>query len=74
MTRHPWQHDRDCLYVVTDGPAPCTCPAGLAYERYTIFDKDVAPPNPVDSPRAGELSAGTRVTVTDPESQQTPRK
>jgi hypothetical protein len=32
MTRQPWEHDRDCLYVVTDGPAPCTCAAGYLNE------------------------------------------
>ena len=26
--RKEWQHSRDCAYVVSDGPAPCTCPAG----------------------------------------------
>jgi len=25
--REPWQHDRNCEYVVSDGPAPCTCSA-----------------------------------------------
>jgi len=32
MTRKPWEHDRDCLYVVSDGPAPCTCAASYFWE------------------------------------------
>lgn len=27
-SRKEWKHDRNCLYVTSDGPAPCTCPAG----------------------------------------------
>lgn len=26
--RMEWEHDRDCLYVTSVGPAPCTCAAG----------------------------------------------
>lgn len=25
--RPEWEHSRDCLYVTSDGPAPCTCEA-----------------------------------------------
>lgn len=27
MTRQPWEHSRDCAYVTSAGPAPCTCGA-----------------------------------------------
>lgn len=32
------KHARDCAYVVTDGPAPCTCHAG---KEAAAFGRDI---------------------------------
>jgi hypothetical protein len=34
------QHERDCDYVTSDGPAPCTCKAGRDFEAWAMTTTD----------------------------------